>query len=133
MKIPIITFFFATFIFLLTHLLGMYDYPWYPQDVTVTYPRTSELLVEAQIRRIWGKDAQMALAVSKAENGTRECDRVSVTGDVGIFQINEYWHGHRGNLYDCLENIKIARQIYLEQGNWSAWTVYNTGKYKEYL
>jgi hypothetical protein len=51
---------------------------------------------------------------------------------VGIFQINNKWHGHKGDLYDCTENIKIAYQIYKTSG-WYPWVVYNTGAYKKYL
>lgn len=95
-----------------------------------------ELPVEGQIRRIFGKDADMAIRVSWAENGRRTCDRVHVnrdgSKDIGIFQINDKYHGHKGNLYNCTENIKVAYRIYKEQGNWSAWVAYNNGSYKNY-
>lgn len=92
--------------------------------------------VEVQIRRIFGKDAKMALAISQAENGTRKCDRESKpnkngTIDIGIFQINEI-HSSKGNLYGCTDNILVALQIYKASG-WSAWTVYKSGAYLRYL
>jgi hypothetical protein len=95
------------------------------------------LPVEAQIRRVFGKqDAPLALAISQAENGTRQCDRESKlntngTIDVGVFQLNDV-HAPKGNRYNCLENIKIAKQIY-DRSGWSPWTVYKTGAYKKYL
>jgi hypothetical protein len=91
--------------------------------------------VEAQIRRIFKDDAQMALAISQAENGRRDCKRTHVntnkTVDTGIFQINSI-HAHKGNLSDCTENIKVAYEIYKTSG-WYPWVVYNTGAYKKYL
>lgn len=85
---------------------------------------------------MFGKDAKMALAISQAENGTRKCDRIHVnkdqSKDIGIFQINEKWHGHKGNLLECTENILIAYQIFKSSG-WSAWTVYKTNSYKRFL
>src|SRR5262245_34198797 len=51
-----------------------------------------EMNTEEYIAYKFGKDAKMALAVSQAENGTRQCDRVGInknnTLDLGIFQIN---------------------------------------------
>jgi hypothetical protein len=92
--------------------------------------------VETQIRRIFKDDAKMALAISQAENGTRQCDRKSKpnkngTFDTGIFQINSI-HSAKGNLVDCTDNIKVAYQIYKTSG-WYPWVVYNTGAYKKFL
>jgi len=107
--------------------------PLFPQPVEVRVVPLSELPVEAQICRVFGrKDCKMALAISQAENGLRTCDRVSSTGDIGIFQINEYYHGHRGDLYDCTENIQIAKQIFDEQG-WTPWVAYNNKSYIKFL
>ena len=52
MKITWITLFLATTAFLLTHLLGMYDYPWYPQDVLVTAPQTQNIDRVAHINHL---------------------------------------------------------------------------------
>lgn len=77
----------------------------------------------------------MALAISQAENGTRECKRIHVNSDgskdVGVFQLNSI-HANKGNIFDCTENIKIAYQIFKRQG-WTPWTVYKSGIYKKYL
>ena len=101
--------------------------------VPVNVPKTSELPVEGMICRIFRPDCKMALSISWAENETRQCNRVSSTGDVGVFQINARWHSWRGNLYDCLENIRIAKQIFDEQGHWEAWVAYNNGRYLRFL
>lgn len=78
----------------------------------------------------------MALAVSQAENGTRECGRIGVTGDIGIFQIAPQFHYNKvkqiDDLKDCLTNIRVAKQIRNASG-WSAWSVYKSGAYKQYL
>jgi hypothetical protein len=93
-----------------------------------------KLPVETQIRRIFGKDAKMALAISWAENGTRACNRTHINKDksidVGVFQLNSV-HSPKGNLYDCLENIRIAKAIFKRQG-WSPWIVYQTKAYIKY-
>lgn len=78
----------------------------------------------------------MALAISQAENGTRQCDRVSKpnsngTRDFGVFQVNEI-HSKKGNLKDCKDNIRVAYEIF-KASKWNAWTVYKTGAYKKYL
>ena len=77
----------------------------------------------------------MALAISQAENGRRDCTRTHKNNngsvDVGIFQLNSV-HEAKGNRFDCTENIKIAKQIFDRQG-WSPWVVYQTGAYKKFL
>lgn len=95
-----------------------------------------KLPVEAQIRRIFGKDATMALAISQAENGTRKCDRIGVTGDIGVFQIAPQYHYNKVDnieqLKDCLTNIRVAKRIYDASG-WHAWAVFNNELYKKFL
>lgn len=87
----------------------------------------------------FGEDCKMALAISQAENGTRQCDRVSKpntngTVDTGVFQINDV-HLKKGytreQFKDCLTNIKIAKQIYLASG-WNAWSTYKSGAYRKF-
>lgn len=77
----------------------------------------------------------MALAISQAENGTRACDRIHVNSDksidIGPFQINSI-HAKKGNLYNCLDNIRVAHAIYQKQG-WSPWVVYQTKAYLKFL
>jgi hypothetical protein len=96
--------------------------------------------VEQFICETWGKDCKTALAVSRAENGTRKCDRQGAlnkngTHDWGVFQINEI-HLKKGytlkDFTDCKKNIQIAHSIYKGSG-WGAWSVYNNKKYLQHL
>jgi hypothetical protein len=80
----------------------------------------------------------MSLAISQAENGTRQCDRVvnepNGSKSYGLFMINSV-HLKKGyteaDLKDCTTNIKIAKQIFDRQG-WSPWSVYKNGLYKRF-
>lgn len=82
----------------------------------------------------FGDDSNIALAVAKAESGLR-CEAYHFnnngTIDHSIFQLNSV-HKKRGNLENCKENIKIAYEIFKEQG-WTPWVVYNTKSYLKYL
>lgn len=115
-------------------------YNWLYQDteyLQLNVPKLESLNTEAQICRIFRKDCKVALAVSQAENGTRECDRVSIkpnkdgTIDRGLWQLNSRYHPF---ITDCLENTKRAYEIYKSRGNsFSAWSAFNNGSYKKYL
>jgi len=72
----------------------------------------------------------MAMAIAKAESGMR-CDAVSPTSDFGPMQINII-HKWRGNIYDCTENLLIAKQIFDEQG-WNPWVTFKNERYKNYI
>ena len=95
--------------------------------------------VEKDICVAFGKDCQMALAISQAENGARQCDRIVIepnnTVSIGLFMINSV-HFKKfpvAQLVTCGGNIAAAKQIYTEQGNWNAWSVYKNQSYKKYL
>ena len=84
---------------------------------------------------MFGKEAKMALAISQAENGTRECNRVGVSGDLGVFQINPRAHYNKATpeqLKNCLTNIKVAKAIYDTSG-WYPWVAYTNKSYKRFL
>ena len=102
-------------------------------------PKKAELSTEAYICRAFGKDCRTALAISHAENGTRQCDRINVnsnkTVDTGIFMLNSvhFKKGYTMNDFtDCHKNIDIALALYKQQG-WTPWVVYNTGAYKKFM
>lgn len=107
------------------------------KTVTITTPKHET--VEAMIKETFGKDAKVALAVSHAENGTRQCDRIHVNNDksvdIGIFQLNSV-HFAKGysvkDFANCKKNIEIAYQIFQKQG-WSPWVAYKNNSYKKYL
>ena len=83
----------------------------------------------------FGKDIT-AYAIAIAESGLN-CKRVSKTNDYGLMQIHLPLHQWRfdkfsGKWDDCFDNVKVAYQIYKEQG-FNPWVVYSTGVYKAYL
>lgn len=93
---------------------------------------------EDYIRYVFGKDARMALAISHAENGTRQCDRFGIntnkTIDFGVFQINTI-HTKRfpiSQLISCHGNVDAAKIIFDEQG-WGPWVAFMNGSYKKSL
>jgi hypothetical protein len=97
------------------------------------------LSTEDYICYVFGPDCKMALAVSQAENGTRQCDRFGVNTDksidVGVFQINSI-HLKKGytlaDLLNCHKNVDIAYDIFKAQ-NWSPWVAYLNQSYKRFL
>lgn len=105
----------------------------------VIKPKAKELTLEEYICRAFGKDCKLALAVSQAENGTRQCDRMNVntnkTVDIGIFQINTV-HLKKGytlsDLIDCKKNVDIAYKIYKQQG-FAPWVAYTNKSYRKFL
>ena len=96
--------------------------------------------MERKICKTFGEDCKMALGISQAENGTRQCDRQggrnsNGTYDYGLFQINEIHAPSKGTVEDfkdCDKNIKVALQIFKKQG-WSPWSVYKNRTYIKYL
>lgn len=131
------------------------DYEFKFQNVFLIEPRNKPvtLIHEAQAKEVdpadmtteeyicykFGKDCKMALAVSQAENGTRQCDRFGVntnrTIDIGVFQINSV-HMKKGytlkDLSDCHKNTDVAYEIFQAQG-FTPWVVFQTGAYKRFL
>lgn len=86
-------------------------------------------------------NADIAMAIMQAEsgcnpsayNGTNNADG---SDDAGLFQINSI-HVKSGLIadearYDPDKNIEAAHSVYLGSG-WSAWSVYNNGRYQKYL
>lgn len=97
--------------------------------------------VENFICFVFSEDCLVALAVSKAENHSRECARDNKgmnkdgTVDIGIFQINAYWHRDKATqeeLRDCKTNILVAKQI-KDRSGWFPWVTYQTKSYLKYL
>jgi hypothetical protein len=99
----------------------------------------AKMSTEDYICYVFGHDCRLALAVSQAENGTRQCDRFGVNTnksiDAGIFQINSV-HLKKGwklsDLLDCHKNVDYAKQIFDAQG-WEPWVAYTNGSYKKFL
>lgn len=90
-----------------------------------------------KIMATFGKDGNTALAVARCESGLRYNaigHNTNGSTDSGIFQLNSV-HFRRWGDADILDvdlNIKIAHDIYMEQG-FRPWVCYTTGKYKAML
>ncbi len=91
--------------------------------------------------RKFGSDCRVALAIQRAENPQGRCEiyhyNSDGTLDWGYFQINTV-HLKRPNLnlrdlLDCQANIDFAFQLYQEQGGFTPWSTYNSGKYRQFL
>jgi hypothetical protein len=108
--------------------------------------------LEAYIAEVFGEDAEIALAVAKAESGLendRE-NRSPVECSIGLFQINlakDYCNGkwvHASKvpgdtmderiewLKDPYNNINMAKKIYDASG-FRPWSVFTNGWYKTFL
>lgn len=78
------------------------------------------------IKRIWGKDAYLGLAIARAESGYRSnaIDKDSDgTEDQGVFQINSIHN--IPNMFDATANIAYAYSLYLREGT----TPWNSSKH----
>lgn len=86
------------------------------------------------ITEVFGADAPMALAIAKAESNL-DCSAYSYTNDAGVMQVNLDWHLEKfagADPYDCLANVKVAKQIFDASG-WSAWATYTNGRVWRFL
>ncbi len=76
------------------------------------------------------------LAIAQAESGCDPTARNTANSDgstdTGLLQINSIHGIDAATLLDPAVNIQAAYRIYQSQGI-NAWSVYNNGKYKEYL
>lgn len=120
----------------------------------IVKPNYSQKEIEDYIRVIFGRDAEIAIAISKGEcnPGNKKypaCQLVSdVENSIGLFQINlksktQKIHYDRipGNtldekitwLEDPLNNTLYAYWLYTRSGNFNAWTAYTSGSYERYL
>jgi Transglycosylase SLT domain len=80
--------------------------------------------IQAKICQVFTSNCQEALIIAKNESGFRPW-AVSKTNDYGVFQINCRWQKRRvggdcNKFLDVDTNIRIAKQIYNEQG-WNPW------------
>ena len=93
--------------------------------------------IDAYITKVFGKDAKIAIAISKAENRGRICSLASKpntngTIDYGLFQINGVHKYPLEQVKDCKNNINLAYRIYKSSG-FQAWSTYKSKVYKRYL
>jgi hypothetical protein len=91
--------------------------------------------------RQFGSDGRVALAIQRAENPQGKCEiyhyNSDGTLDWGYFQINTVHLKRPGlslrDLLDCKANIDFAFQLFQEEHGFSAWSTYNSGKYRQFL
>lgn len=89
----------------------------------------------------FGSACRVALAIQRAENPQGKCEiyhyNTNGTLDWGYFQINTVHLKRPGlnlrDLLDCRANIDFAYQLYREKGNFTPWSTYNSGAYRQYL
>ena len=107
------------------------------KPLILEYPEEIDTPLEKYICEKWGPfECKTALAVSLAENGTRQRDRFNIntnnTIDVGIFQINSIHFTKDGcalyQIVDPIQNVDCAYKIWQSSG-WSAWVAHNNGNY----
>ena len=78
-----------------------------------------------------------AVAIAIAESGG-DCKATHNNGgsiDRGLWQINDVWHPEVSDdcAYDCACNAKSAVAISNGGSDWSPWSTYKSGAYKQYL
>ena len=107
------------------------------KPLILDYPEEIDTDLEKYICDKFGTfECKTALAVSLAENGTRQRDRFNIntngTIDVGIFQINSIHFDKEGcalyQIVDPIQNTDCAYKIWQESG-WSAWVAFTTYGY----
>ena len=81
--------------------------------------------IEDKIRAVFGDNADRAIEIARCESGLNpnaiNNSNSNGSTDVGLFQINSV-HGVRSKwLLNPDINIRVAKQIFDEQGNFSAW------------
>jgi len=109
-----------------------------PENEKVTSKAKDKDLAEYICSKDW--NCEVAVALATAESGMREGSVNLNKGhslDVGIFQINLTYHGHRKGcslkeLSDKYKNVDCAYSIYLEQG-FEPWVAYTNGMYLAHL
>jgi len=108
----------------------------------MTYTQKSAAkLFEKHNRQFRGMyaDVNVMGAIAMAESGgePRVTDNVNTDGsrDRGLWQINSRWHPElwrKYDLYDPELNAEAAGIVWAKQG-YDAWSVYKSGRYKEFM
>ena len=117
------------------------------QTVTPSPTPTFDQGCEAWTRTIFGDEADIALAVGKAESGLRS-DVINKWWDgkrgewsVGCYQINIYAHrakipgktdSEREAWLKVPKNNVMMAKIIKDASGWGAWTGYTSGRWKEF-
>lgn len=103
-------------------------------------PNKARLIEAARRAGFTGQALQVAVAIAMAESGGREnargvnSDRRR-TVDRGPWQINSHWHREvpDSEAYNYDAAARHAFRISGGGRNWSPWTTYKTGAYRQYI
>jgi len=113
-----------------------------PQVQAATHKLTDDEIAAYIREKNW--DYDVAIRMAKSENfwnltKSFDCGRTHTNKngsvDYGLFQINDI-HAKRvakhgwtmEDMKDCIKNIEIAHEIWVEQG-WMPWSAYTNGSY----
>lgn len=86
-----------------------------------------------------GQGLNTIVAIAEAESGlntqAENCNNPGGSCDRGIVQINNYWHSEISDqqAYNPITAFQAAYQISSSGTNFSPWTTYTNGSYKQYL
>lgn len=97
--------------------------------------RLAKLAKEAGFTK---QDLVTAVAVALAESdGWSKAVLVNenCTTDRGLWQINDYWHPEvtEAQAFDPKRNAAVAFQIFIDSGDWTPWSTFENGMYKDHL
>lgn len=69
----------------------------------------------AIIKKIWGKDQNIGLALARCESGYKTT-AISSTADFGLFQISHIHSLDKDDLFNPVANTLVAYKMWQEQG-----------------
>jgi hypothetical protein len=99
-----------------------------PQAATIQY---NQEYIKKRICETFPGDCNRALVIAQHESSFNPSavspPNYDGSRDYGLFQINCRWHGYKvgGNCHSFLDletNLRIAKQIYSQEGGWSRWS-----------
>lgn len=105
-----------------------YDFN-YANRTAIDYAQIDKEYVKKRICEVFGSECSNALIIAFKESGYRTNASSSgyfSTANLGVFQINCRWQKNRVGgdclkLFDLETNLRVAKQIYNEQG-WKPWS-----------
>lgn len=116
---------------------GPYAPPRGTADIKFSVEGETPPPLEDLIKKYFGDDSDTAIAIAKCESSLNPLtigDKHLVKPSIGLFQINQRWHGYSvEELQNPEFNCKVAKEIFDRWGNWNAWTCYKSGGYLRYL
>lgn len=82
-----------------------------------------------------GPGLVLAVAISRAEDGSGRTDLVNQTGDRGLWQINRRYHPEVSDACALTPSCAAQAAFRISQGgvNWTSWTTFQNGSYRAHL